>query len=290
MRTYANFLLFEDLLDNLPIGAPLLTQMASNIISPRVQMIEEDCGTLLGSVEDTVFALEGKVELATDTALSRTRIEELLGEGKYTVAIRDLHSCISTGGICKKCFQATYPTYTNEIVIGQSIQVPSSLNYQSDVLVTDGINRTFNLTQNQDDYYSVIVVKNGLIVPTNMYTLTYDTIVLNDALPIDINTVYVVHFYKANSEPLLGYISKTYTGGLLGLTPLPALKTPIRESLYQTLISDSMILNMTSQLRPFKALIPTTYMDYLDRIHDRLEKALFILYLFAVFGNVNSDG
>lgn len=290
MRTYASFLLFEDLLDNLPAGAPLLTQMAKALISPRVNLVSEDCGTLLGTVEETTFSLEGKVELSTDLPLTRTRIEQILSQGKYKTAIRNLHSCTAPGGICKKCFEATYSTYTGELVVGQPVTVPSSLNYQSDVIVADGVNTSYSLTQTDDDFYSVIVVHDGQVIPPSEYTLGYDFIEFGPSLSMAVNTVYVVHFYIENSEPLLGYIAKTYTGGLLGMTPLPALRTPIRESLYQTLISDSMLLNMASQLKPFRPLIPTTYMDYMERIHDRLEKALFILYLFAVFGNVNSDG
>lgn len=282
MRTYSNYLLFEDVLDNLPPSSKLLNQVADLVISPTVNVVEEDCGTILGKVVDVSFELEGLVELATGLPLTRDRLTTLLSQGQYSVRIRELHSCTSTGGICRKCYEATYLGSTAPS-IGTSTKLSPSLIYQTDEVIGNGLTSQFTLSQTSDDYYFIQVIHNGLVYSPTNYTLGYDTITFNTVLS---NTdLYVVHFYKVNSEPLLGYISKTYSGSLLGIQPLPSLNLIIKESLYATIVSDGYIPMMIAELNNYPA-IPATFLQYIENIRGKLEKIIFILLVYAVFGNI----
>lgn len=284
-RTYANFLLFEDVLDNLPDdSATIMKQAVDMLLNPTIQVVEEDCQTLLGRVVTTNYELEGLTSLATGLKLSRAYIDSLLSYGSYTVRIRDLHACNSheRGGICQKCYEATLMGETAPAV-GTTFSIPTSLIYQSDVIVGNGYSKQYPLSQTEDDWYDVKVIQNGEIVDPGLYTLGFDYIEFPGILAT--NSIYVVHFFQENTEPFQGYIAKTYSGGLLGMEPLPTLPTMLRESLYYKMFPDTYIGLMLEELNQLKE-IPSTYIDYIDRIHDRLEKVLYILYLYALYKNL----
>jgi hypothetical protein len=286
-RTYANFLLFEDVLDNIPNSSPIMTQAVDMLVNPQTRIVNEDCGTLLGSVLDTSLELEGLTEVATGDPLTYSRIVTLLGQGKYKTRVRSLNTCLShtNGGICRKCYEATFLGSTAPEV-DKLVTMASSLIYQSDVLLGDGFDTEFTLSQTEDDWYDVIVVNQGAVVDPSTYTLGFDTITFND--PPSSNIVaglHVVHFFKQNTEPFLGYISKTYSGALLGMQALPTLKPLLRESIYESLFSDSFVSMLMDETAKFKA-IPSTYMAYLDKVHGKMEKVLLAIYLFAIYGNI----
>jgi len=72
---------------------------------------------------------------------------------------------------------------------------------------------------------------------------------------------------------------------LLGMQALPSLKPLLRMSLYEAQFSDSfvsMIVEETSKINT----IPVTYINYIDSIHDKMEKVLLALYLYAIYSNV----
>lgn len=284
-RTYANFLLFEDVLDNLPEDSATIMQQAVNmLLNPIVQVVENDCHTLLGKVVTTNYELEGLTSLATGIKLSRAYIDSLLAAGAYTVRVRDLHACTSheKGGICQKCYEATMLGETAPNV-GTTFSIPTSLIYQSDVIVGNGYSAQYPLSQTEDDWYDVKVIQNGQIVDPSLYTLGFDYIEFPSIVAT--NSVYVVHFFQENTEPFQGYIAKTYSGGLLGMEPLPTLPTMLRESLYYSMFPDTFISLMLEELNQLHE-IPAAYSEYIERIHDRLEKVLYILYLYALYKNI----
>lgn len=282
MRSFSNFLLFEDVLSNLPAGSSLLQQAGDLLVNPMVKVVEDDCGTLLGEIMDLDFEKEGLVELATGVPLDRPRIAEILESGKYKVPIRTLHSCIAPGGICRACYEAQYLDRVAPPVNSQT-KIDPLLNYQTDIIIGNNYATSFTLTESTDDFDDVIVIKNGLIA-TAGFTISGNQMIF--AVAPTYTDVYVVRFYRETSEPLQGYMARSYSGDLLGMKPLPTLHTPIRESLYSTIISDGFLAMLQTELAPYKA-IPSTYIEYIDRIHDKLEKTLFIIYLYAIFANVN---
>jgi hypothetical protein len=286
-RTYSNFLLFEDVLDNIPNTSPVMTQAVQILLNPITKIVSEDCGTLLGNIVDSSLELEGMTEVATGDKLTSTRIISLLSQGVYKFGVRDLHTCVShtEGGICRTCYEAQYFGQTAPAV-GTNITIPSSLIYQTDIVVADGYNSEYPLSQTSDDWYSVIVINQGEVYPSSSYTLGYDTITFNSPPALDsVTGLFTVHFFKHNTDPFQGFIAKTYSGALLGMQPLPTIKTLLRERLYETQFSDNFIALMVDEITPLKA-IPRTYLEYLDKLHSRLEKVLLCLYLFAIYSNV----
>lgn len=284
-RTYSNFLLFEEILDNTPTVSPTMTQAVGILLNPLTTVVDEDCNTLLGEIVDTSYELEGLIEVATKSVLTRTRINQLLQQGKYKVGVRNLHTCLShtNGGICRLCYQGTFPGETAPKV-SSNISVPNMLIYQTDVIQGTGYASTFDLSETSDDWYEVKVVKNGVVLNEGSdYTLG-DSSITFPSIPTN-SDAYVVHFLKQNTDPFQGYIAKTYSGALLGMEPLPTLKPVLRESLYEQQFSDSFLSMLVEEVNQFKA-IPDTYLDYLERVHSRMEKVLLTLYLFAVYSNV----
>lgn len=283
-RSYSNFLLFEDVLDAIsPSDSVIMAQAVQTLLNPTVQIVEEDCNTLLGEITETSVELQGRIEAATKAALTNTRITALLAAGQYKTGLRTLPTCQShvSGGVCRICYSGSLLGSVAPAV-GSTVNIPALQIYQSDTLGGNGFTTTFNLSQTSDDWYDVKVVKNG-VVQTSGYTLGYNTITISPA--IGVNEIVIVHFMKQNTDPLQGYIAKTYSGALLGMQPLPTIKPLLRESLYEPLFSDSFIGLMMEELKPLKA-IPSTYIDYLQRVHSKFEKILLALYLFALYSNV----
>jgi hypothetical protein len=281
MRSFSNFLLFEDILSNLPADSTLITSVANTLISPTVKLVEEDCGTLLGDIVDLNFEKEGLIELATGVPLTRARITQILHLGQYKAAVRNLHTCTSIGGVCRKCYAASHLGQTAPGINSQQ-NLDSLLNFANDIIVGNSTSLDIDLTVSDEDYDQAIVIQNGAVV-TSGYSISGMTITFVTAPSY--SDVFVVKFYRQTSEPLQGYLSKSYSGDLLGMKPLPTLPTIIRESLYTPLLPDGILSLMEMELHQFKA-IPSTYIDYISKIHDRLERALFIIYLYAIFSNV----
>lgn len=284
-RTYANFLLFEEVLDNIPTTSPVMTQAVDILLNPMTMVVEEDCNTLLGEIVDTSYELEGLIEVATKDPLTKDRISQLMQAGTYKIGIRNLHTCLShtRGGICRLCYQGSF---IDKVApgVGNNIAVPNMLIYQTDVIHGTGYSTSFNLSESSDEWYELKVVKDGNVLTEDVdYSLDDDIITFPTAPTL--SDIYVVHFLKQNTDPYQGYIARTYSGALLGMEPLPTLKPILRESLYEKQFSDGFLEMLLQEVRNFKA-IPETYIDYLDRVHSRMERVLLAMYLFAVYGNV----
>src|ERR1700739_3444628 len=109
LRSYAGLLVLEDIFDYIPTTDPDIVNLANSVFSPNLKIIEVDCGTTLGLYQTVTYAIEGKTELSTDEPLSKDRIDQLLFNGIYQVALRSTSTCISNGGVCSKCYSASFP-------------------------------------------------------------------------------------------------------------------------------------------------------------------------------------
>ena len=278
MRTYANFLLFEDVLTNLPSGSISINAMANTLVAPIVKVTTDDCGTFIGTIETVDNTLVGRVELSTGLPITADRVAQLISQGINSLRVRDLHSCIAKDGICPLCYNSSTGYSTSK---GSSIQVLSEFVYTSDVIVGDGISTEYPLSQTPSQYSRTSY---NSTVDTMVNHLTDTSIVFNSIrTPSD---VYVLHYYMKSSDPFLEYIAKSYSGGLLGIAPLPSFPTILRTSLYQTMFSSNQIALLKSDLVEFAPSTQQQYLDYCDIIRDPLEKILFIIYLYAIFANV----
>jgi hypothetical protein len=260
-----------------------MAQAVEMLLNPTTKIVEEDCDTLLGEVVETSVELEGRIEVSTKEVLTNARIVELLEEGKYKLGIRTLATCQShtKGGVCRICYEGSLIGQTAPVVEA-TVAVPAMQIYQSDTLMGNGVMTEFPLSQTEDDWYEVKVVRNG-VIQTSGYTLGFDTLTYTPTL--DAGEIVIVHYLKQNTDPFQGYIAKTFSGALLGMQAMPTIKPLLRESLYETLFSDNFIGLVLAELKPLKA-IPSTYIDYLERVHGRMEKVLLALYLFALYSNV----
>lgn len=307
MRTYAGFLLLEDLFDLLPTSNLDVTQFANSVFNPTVLVTETDCGTTLGKFIDVNTTAEGFTELAKDGLLStpgdalinRSRVEYLLGNGIYTIAIRDLHACTSIKrdnnnypvldsngrqipGICQKCYAGTFPN--NPIpAVGTLTKVNSRYISGIDSYISSGASPSFPTSRTTDLYNGTEVFIDGIQQSPSTYSVTDQSLTLS-ASP-SLGTNITLRYVNYSAKPYLGYLAETYSGGLLGMNPLATATTTLRPSLIKSVISDGQLDVMHDLVSQYHA-ISSSYLDFSDTIVDKLEKALFLIALYGVFSDV----
>lgn len=284
MRTYSSFLLFEDVLDFAPTTNPDLYQFVQRVIKPRVLVVEENCFTNIGKVITVNYEIEGLIELSTNTAITKTRIDELLSSGTYKASVRNLHSCTTSTGICRTCYAGTY---LDQIApgVGTYINLEPEYNYQTDVIIGSGANDVFTLSESPLNYTKVLVFITGVIQSTG-YTISDTTITFTS--PPALGTNAVVKFYTTSSQPFVGFLADTYTGSLLGMRPLQTQTINIRPSLAQKLFTNEELDIAKEQLIKSYKTVTRNYLDYIDTIDDKLEKAIYLGMLYGLYSNVTT--
>lgn len=284
MRTYSGFLILEDLLNSVPASSPNLVNFLYDITNPPINVIENDCGTTVGKVVSLDFSLQGRTELATGLALTQTRITTILMGGIYIIAIRDTQNCTSVGGICQKCYASTFIDMAVPDV-GAVIRIPPEYNYQSDVIISDGMTTVYTLTEDAANYEKLIFYYSGSIHPTG-YSVTGSTLTLS-VVPVS-GTYMLFKFYKTTSQPFMGYLSDSYTGALLGMKSLQTQGINVKPGLIQAQLTETKIAMAQAELQTLFPVISINYIHYLDTIKDPLEKSLYISALYGIYGNVTT--
>ena len=285
MRTYSSFILFEDVLDFAPVDNPDLYDFVQHVTRPRVKMVEEDCLTKIGKLIDINFEIEGRIELATDLVITKTRIEEILADGIYRLAVRNLYNCTTQDGICRRCYAGTYIDQVAPAV-GTFLRLEPEYNYQTDVFKCDGVKTDFPLSEIIGDYTKLLVIING-VIQTSGYTVSSANILSLGSAPA-IGTNVVVKFFKITAQPFVGYLAETYTGSLLGLRPLTTQTINIRPSLAQTLFTDQELDIVKEKLATSYRTITRNYLEYIDNISNKLEKAVYLSMLYGLYSNVTA--
>ena len=283
MRTYSNFLIFEDFLDYLPDSSTLLYHAADSIINPQVQVVEHDCGTLLGAKISLDYESEGLIESSTLNPLTQSRINYLLSQGTYSTFVRKTSHCTSEKGICQVCFQGTFPDLPVP-AINDLVTLDALFNKYTDVIVGNGASKNFPLSKNPSDFEKVLVIRNGVLM-TSGFSFQDDHMIFNVAPTLGTRTI--VRFYELQTSSLLGFFTKTYSGGLLGIAELPTSDLIVRQSLLEDFLSDSFLDTMLNELSTIST-VPSQYLDYCKEIHSKLEKALYIIYLYSVYDSIYS--
>lgn len=282
MRFYSGFLLLEDVYDNLPTTMTEINTFADSIFNPTLLVVSEDCQTQLGTLEKVDYIIEGKTELATGSIISKTRINDLLSVGTYTVATRDIRSCIQIGGICQACYVASFPLEPVPNV-NDRVKVQSYYTVSTDVFICNGITNVYTLSLTPFDYTQLFIYNNGVLQMG--YTVVDTTLTMPSTLPI--NEILTVHYVATSVKPFFGYVARSYTGGLLGIKALPTESLIVRPSLVYSLISEGQINRIKSLLQSFNT-IESTYYRFIDAIPDNLEKALYMIMLYGIYGNVTT--
>lgn len=281
MRSYSSLLVFESVFDSMDQVDKDLVSLANQVFSPTVRIVEDDCGTLLGEMIDVNFEAEGRVELSTDLPLSRTRIIDLLSNGVYQVFVRTLATCISDGGVCAKCYAASRPDASPKAV-GDRVEVAPLFERSTEVLYTSAPSDSLSLSVPSDTYESILLFRNGSLVPASSYTVDGDTLQMSEPVPAD--TYLVTRYITTTRAPYLLYLAETYSGSLLGIKALPRPLLSVRPKLLVENISQGLLEDVVQVTKKFKA-IPPNMLEYLSNTHDALEKALFVIALRTIYAS-----
>jgi hypothetical protein len=303
MRTYSNFLLFEGALEEIQSlteasgNSVIMSQTVDRLMNPQVNIVEEDCGTLLGDVVPMSYDLEGYVDATpllngTYTSLQRgidsdpptkRTILNYIKKGIYSIRVRKIHSCQSVGGICRTCYRGSF--IGNSLPsVGDRVVVPSSYILSSNSFTSDPGTTSYNLILSPDQYDYLVLVTGGEAVEDTNYEINDTTLSFNSTYPLGISA-YTVHYYITDSEPLLGYLANSYSGSLLGLAPLPTEPLLVNKKVYQEFLTEPYIRSMLLEMLTYKNT-PKAHLDYAEKIHDPLEQALFILFLFLTYSGI----
>ena len=297
MRDISNFILFEDIITNLPAGAPNIINVANTLMTPTIPIVEVDCGTALGSISTVGYQIVGQINLSTLSPITTNNISTWLSTGIATIRTRDTSSCISKGGICQVCYQTAPHTgnialdgsrlldgsqLLNGYAPGPTATIYSEYIYWTDVITGDGVNSTYPVTQTTAmyDYTNLDIIPNPLVSSLTDTQITFTRVLTK-------SDVFPLQYYIQSSNPLLEYFAKTYSGGLFGIAPLPSFKLVVKPSVLQGLFSANQLSLMMEDLSVYSANIPPGYLSYCDTIVDNLEKALFIIYLYAVYSSIS---
>lgn len=276
--------MFEDLLDNIPTTNIQLSQLGKDITQPPVVVKSNDCFTTVGKLINLTYGVEGFIELATDAAITKTRIETLLLQGIYTTTIRHLYNCVQPGGICQKCYTGTYLDQAAP-VINSVVRIIPEYNYQTNIWIGDGATTTFQLSEDSSAYTKVLIFINGIL---QLSGFTTSGTTLTASVAPTLGQIVNIKFYKLTTRPYISYIAETYTGALLGMKQLTTSLINVRPSLLQSSLSDANLSMMRKELEKSYPTIPSLYLDYVDAIHDILERAIYLIVLYSLYDNVNT--
>lgn len=282
-RSYSSLIVLETLFDSIPNTNIDLNTFVNTIFTPHVSVTETNCGTAVGEMTDVNYELEGKVELSTGLVVSKARIEQLLGQGIYQVPVRTLSTCVAKNGVCQACYHSSRQ-YDPVPTLNGSVQVFPEYTVWTDA--TDVLVGTTQipLSQPLDMYDRLYVYYEGTLLDPSTYTATDTLLTFSSSLPRDGQVV--TRYTTITRAPFMAWLADTYAGGLLGLKSLPYPKLPVRKSLLAGLVPESMVELLGNQAAGLKG-VPAECIEYLDNIRDPLEKALFIISLFAVYLNVS---
>lgn len=284
MRSYSGLLVFEDIFDYIPNSNSDVVSLADMVFTPNVPVVLSDCATTLGSYQTVNYELEGRVELSTGLIISKSRIDQLLFNGIYETAVRNLSTCIAPEGVCQACYAATFQN--NKVPnIGDRVMIQPEYLITTDVIKAVAGEFTWSLTLDPTLYTWAYIYVQGVQVMPSQYTISGTVLTFNTPLSADSNVV--VHYTALNRSPYLVYLAETYSGSMLGMLPLPAPQLPLRSLLINSLIPENKLESIVQYTQEISA-IPADYKTYLDSINDTLEKALYTLAINSIYANVTS--
>lgn len=285
MRTFSGLLVLEDVLDYIPHDSPMITSLETLVFHPTLQIVEADCGTTLGKIEPVNYEIEGKTELATGLVISKARIDAILATGTYNTSIRTLDTCISKGGICAACYLSSHPG-TTTLAVNSRVIVDCEYIYKNEVLAAQDTQAVFTLGLASNLYTRLYVFREGVLLSAGVdYTLVGTTLTLTSPFSGSGKNL-LVRYMQNNRSPYLLWLSKTYAGSMLGLKPLASPALTLRPLLLASLLEENRLQLVQEYLGNISA-IPPSYLTYCATIIDRLERALYMLALYAIFRNVS---
>lgn len=283
MRSYINTMIFEGSLDFITPGTDL-EAMLNTIFTPKVKVIEAQCNTFLGDRVNPSFDLLGRTELATGFPIDSVRLSAVTANTQDAIPCRSLFSCISPGGICQACFQASRPLATAPAVGSLVNILPQYIIQREHIVVTPGTT-TMTMQYSTEEYDTAYVFTDGTLLIPAQYTISGNTLTIPAGVPLDgvggVGTVTIWYATVTRSQ-FVYWLAGTYSGSLMGMSPLPHRPFPVRKSLFTSLIPVGTV-ELLAQNCLNSDIIPQAIKDYLPQIKDLAEKAVLVSMLNAVY-------
>jgi hypothetical protein len=279
MRNYTNTLLFESALDSVQPSNSLVYNAIYTLFNPRVKVVEDDCGTVLGVEADLHQDLIGSTEVDTGSVITFSRLVTLSSLGIYKVRTRSLSSCIANGGVCKTCLLSSRPRLTS-VIVDSTVQITPELLISSNSQDLDIGATVISLPYATNQYDKVYVYKSGTLVAESAYSISGSTLTFNTA--ITNADSYLLKFYVVSNVCYYYWLSKTYSGSLLGIKPLVEIALPIKVSLLRSLVNVSDISDIENALLS-SDFAGEDFVQYAKDVSDPLEKAVLVLILGSIF-------
>jgi uncharacterized protein YkuJ len=284
MRTYSGLLLFENLFDYIPPEVTDIHNLARSVLTPDLQIVEEDCGTTLGKFTNVSFELEGETELATGEIIDQARIETLLSHGIYEVATRHTSICVTSGGLCSKCYAATYPGTVAPEVNSRVTVIPEYL-VNSEILITNSSTTQYPMITEQGSFDKTYAYRDGILLGEDDYFIEENIFTLT--APQDSDKTLVIKCVKFDTFPFIVWLANTFSGSIFGMDPLPHQQLPVRSLLLASLLDENRLQLISEHLSEI-TVIPASYLTYANTIKDTLEKSLFMLALYCTYYNATN--
>lgn len=280
MRTYSALLVFETVFDSVSSSDVYLQELCQRIFTPRVEVVEHYCSTLLGEEIDVNYEIEGYIELSTGESITRTRIEQLLSKGIYKVRIRTLSSCSSEGGVCALCYHSSRPDEP-EPEVGSIVDILPIFTKSTEILLTDS-SSSVTLSLSEDSYDSLLVYYKESLLDPSMYSvsgsrMTIDTDILSP------DSQVLVRYRSETRVPFMLWLAETYCGSLLGVKPLPRPLLPLPSLQLVELVPSHLVDILLKEMESERSNVPENLVEYAGTVTDLLEKALFCIAIRTIY-------
>lgn len=229
MKSYGNYLLMENLLYNVPGTKKSIQVLAINLFSPVTTIMESDCGTTLGLEQGILQLVRGGYNFALHSngaAITAEELTALLASGQQTIHIRHSGSCISTGGICQKCWYANV--------------LQSTANYTDPDTAFDAVP--------PPSFSEVVLPEIG------------SKVTLRSKLG------HVKEYFTSSERAIMSYVADSYTGGLVGIKSYDSFPLPLKPSLMRASINKNLLDRAMQELAEIPDVPGTflSYLDGLD--------------------------
>ena len=286
MRSPLNTIIFESCLDNTTPGTDLENAF-QRLYSPRVPISEEACNTYLGERLAVNLDLLGRTELTDNVAIDMAHLNEYSGYNELIIPVRSLSTCIAPNGVCVACYMASRPGLTPPSV-GDTINIFPEYVIQRDHIPVATGTTVVPLSYDVSQYSSLYVFQDGTINQVGVdytvsgSTLTFTTGTLPDGGSGSISTITI--WYASETRcGFMYWLADTYSGSLMGLSPLPFSRFPVRKSLFTSLLPPGDVFMLTQNVLQ-SPLIPDPIKSYVPQITDIMEQTVLVSALNAIYG------
>lgn len=281
MRTYVNTIIFEGALDSVPPQNTILYSVIDRMFSPSVDIIEEDCETLLGDIFPISVAAQGLIELATNNPLNTSRLASLITTNNVEVAVRSTSTCLSVGGVCRRCLRGSRPGITVPAVGSKYKLFPEIIIDTGTVTIETG-QTSGSILYSANQFDKLYAYSDGTLIDPSTYSITGNSFVLNSVAGSNIS--YFLKYVVITNSQFFYWLANTYSGSLLGISPLDKKLLPLRKEVLLKYIPQEDIEVLISQLKSSE-IAEEDSVQYLDSITDPVEKAVFVVTLCSIFLN-----